>query len=265
MDLILLQKVTNLGGLGDKVKVKPGYGRNYLVPQGRAVAATEANLADFDKRRAEYEAKANQQLTGAEGRQAQLENASVTIKANASPEGKLFGSVGPRDIAEAFTAAGMAIEKSEVVMAEGPIRHIGEFDVQIHLHADINATVKVIVAATHAYPRVLIDNAEYWRRCRFTPSAPRDELTAETRMATRRWCADDENTLTMAQSAVARLIEEHPELVTEIDAVVVASGTTMPVAHPTDPTNRAFADLAPLLLQQLGLKRAPGGCLSSVR
>ena len=116
----------------------------------------------------------------------------------------------------------------------------------------------VIVAATHAYPRVLIDNAEYWRRCRFTPSAPRDELTAETRMATRRWCADDENTLTMAQSAVARLIEEHPELVTEIDAVVVASGTTMPVAHPTDPTNRAFADLAPLLLQQLGLKRAVG-------
>ncbi|HVT32479.1 MAG TPA: 50S ribosomal protein L9 [Rhodanobacteraceae bacterium] len=147
MELILLQKVKNLGNLGDKVKVKPGYGRNYLVPQGRAVAATEANLAEFEKRRAEYEAKANQQLSGAEGRKAQLENASITIKANASPEGKLFGSVGPRDIAEAFTATGLAIEKSEVVMAEGPLRHVGEFDVQIHLHADVNTTVKVIVAA----------------------------------------------------------------------------------------------------------------------
>jgi len=145
MELILLQKVKNLGNLGDKVRVKPGYGRNYLVPQGKAAAATEANLAEFEKRRAEYEAKANQQLAGAEGRRAQLENASITIKANASPEGKLFGSVGPRDIAEAFTAAGTTIEKSEVIMAEGPIRHIGEFEVQVHLHADVHTTVKVVV------------------------------------------------------------------------------------------------------------------------
>jgi large subunit ribosomal protein L9 len=145
MELILLQKVKNLGNLGDKVRVKPGYGRNYLVPQGKAAAATETNLADFEKRRAEYEAKSNQQLAGAEGRRAQLENASITIKANASPEGKLFGSVGPRDIAEAFTAAGTTIEKSEVILAEGPIRHIGEFEVQIHLHADVHTTVKVVV------------------------------------------------------------------------------------------------------------------------
>ena len=145
MELILLQKVKNLGNLGDKVRVKPGYGRNYLVPQGKAAAATEANLAEFEKRRAEYEAKANQQLAGAEGRRAQLKNASITIKANASPEGKLFGSVGPRDIAEAFTAAGTTIEKSEVIMAEGPIRHIGEFEVQVHLHADVHTTVKVVV------------------------------------------------------------------------------------------------------------------------
>ncbi|GAA0724124.1 50S ribosomal protein L9 [Dokdonella soli] len=147
MELILLQKVKNLGNLGDKVKVKPGYGRNYLVPQGKATAATAANLEEFEKRRAEYEAKANQQLAGAEARKAQLENASVTIKANASPEGKLFGSVGPRDIAEAFTNAGTALDKSEVVMSEGPLRNIGEFDVQVHLHADVHIAVKVIIAA----------------------------------------------------------------------------------------------------------------------
>jgi large subunit ribosomal protein L9 len=147
MELILLQKVKNLGNLGDKVKVKPGYGRNFLVPQGKAAAATAANVAEFEKRRADYEAKANQQLAGADARKAELENASITIKANASPEGKLFGSVGPRDIAEAFTAAGHAIEKSEVVMAEGAIRHIGEFEVQIHLHADVHTTVKVNVVA----------------------------------------------------------------------------------------------------------------------
>ncbi len=145
MELILLQKVKNLGNLGDKVNVKPGYGRNYLVPQGKATAATEANLAEFEKRRAEYEAKANQQLAGAEARQAQFADASVTIKANASPEGKLFGSVGPRDIAEAFTNAGIALDKSEVVLSEGPLRNIGEFEVPVHLHADVHATVKVII------------------------------------------------------------------------------------------------------------------------
>jgi len=147
MELILIQKVKNLGNLGDKVRVKPGYGRNFLVPQGKAVSATATNLAEFEKRRAEYEAKANQQLSAADARKEQLEGKSITIKANASPEGKLFGSVGPRDIADAFTAAGTAIEKSEVVMGEGPLRHIGEFEVQIHLHADVNTTVKVIVVA----------------------------------------------------------------------------------------------------------------------
>ena len=145
MELILLQKVKNLGNLGDKVNVKPGYGRNFLVPQGKATAATADHIAEFEKRRAEYEAKANQLLSGAEARRAQFEGASVTIKANASPEGKLFGSVGPRDIAEAFTAAGLALDRNEVVQGEGPIRHIGEFEVRVHLHADINSTVKVIV------------------------------------------------------------------------------------------------------------------------
>ena len=147
MELILLQKVTNLGGLGDKVKVKPGYGRNYLVPQGKAVAATETNLAEFEKRRADYEAKANQQLAGAEARKAQLEGASITIKANASPEGKLFGSIGPRDIADAFTAQGLVLEKSEVIMPEGAIHNTGDYDVEISLHADVKAPVKVHVVA----------------------------------------------------------------------------------------------------------------------
>jgi large subunit ribosomal protein L9 len=147
MQLILLQKVKNLGNLGDKVNVKPGYGRNFLVPQGKAVAANETNLAEFEKRRSEYEANANSIMSAAEARKAELEGASVTIKANASPEGKLFGSVGPRDIAEAFSASGHPLEKSEVVMGEGPLRHTGEFEIHVHLHADVHTTVKVLVAA----------------------------------------------------------------------------------------------------------------------
>ncbi len=146
MQLILLQKVKNLGNLGDKVTVKPGYGRNYLVPQGKAVPASAGNLEDFETRRAEYEAKANQLLGGAEGRKAKFDaSEGVTIKANSSAEGKLFGSVGPRDIADAFTAAGIALDKNEVVQGEGPIRHIGEFEVRIHLHADVESLVKVTV------------------------------------------------------------------------------------------------------------------------
>jgi large subunit ribosomal protein L9 len=146
MQLILLQKVVNLGNLGDKVEVKPGYGRNFLVPQGKAVPATAANVAEFEAKRAEYEAKAQAMLGDAEGRRAKLEGASVTIHANASTEGKLYGSVGPRDIAEALTKAGLPVNKSEVVMGEGAIRHIGEFEVIVHLHADVETPVKVIVA-----------------------------------------------------------------------------------------------------------------------
>lgn len=146
MQLILLQKVTNLGNLGDKVDVKPGYGRNYLVPQGKAVPATAANLAEFEAKRAEYEAKAQATLDAASARQAKLADASVTVSANASTEGKLFGSVGPREIAEALTKQlGVEVSKSEVVMGEGPLRHTGEFEVLVHLHADIDTTVKVVV------------------------------------------------------------------------------------------------------------------------
>ncbi|KRG70611.1 50S ribosomal protein L9 [Pseudoxanthomonas dokdonensis] len=147
MDLILLQKVTNLGALGDKVSVKPGYGRNYLVPTGKAVPATAANVAEFEAKRAEYEAKAKSIHDDAESRRAKLEGASVTIKANASAEGKLFGSVGPRDIADAFTAAGLPLEKSEVVLGEGAFRNIGEYEAIAKLHADVETTIKVIVEA----------------------------------------------------------------------------------------------------------------------
>jgi len=145
MELILLEKVRNLGNLGDKVKVKPGYGRNYLLPQGKAVRVNAENLAAFEARRAEYEAKANNLLTDAESRKGKLSDATVTISANASPEGKLYGSVGPREIADALQAAGHDIHKNEVIQGEGPIRHIGEYDVVISLHADVQSSVKVIV------------------------------------------------------------------------------------------------------------------------
>lgn len=147
MELILLQKVTNLGVLGDKVNVKPGYGRNYLVPQGKAVPATATNVAEFEAKRAEYEAKAKAVHDEAEGRAAKLEGASVTITANAATEGKLFGSVGPRDIADAFTAAGLPLEKSEVIMGEGALRNVGEYEIVVKLHADVQTTVKVVVQA----------------------------------------------------------------------------------------------------------------------
>ncbi|WP_433851814.1 50S ribosomal protein L9 [Stenotrophomonas nitritireducens] len=147
MKLILLQKVTNLGNLGDLVDVKPGYGRNFLVPHGKAVPATEANVAAFEAKRAEYEAKAKASHDDAEARAAKFADASVTIGAHASTEGKLYGSVGPRDIAEAFTAAGLPLEKSEVILGEGAFRAVGEYDVVLKLHADVEATVKVIVEA----------------------------------------------------------------------------------------------------------------------
>jgi large subunit ribosomal protein L9 len=150
MQLILLQNVQNLGKLGDKVNVKPGFGRNYLIPYGKAAPATEANLAQFEARRAEYEAKAKAALEGAEGRKAALEGVAVTIAANASTEGKLYGSITPRDIAEALTKAGHKVEKSEVVLGEGPLRRTGEYDVVVHLHADIEATVKITVVAEAA-------------------------------------------------------------------------------------------------------------------
>jgi len=145
MDLILLEKVQNLGDLGDLVNVKAGFGRNYLVPQGKAVPATKANITEFKARRAELEVAAQDKLGQAQRRHANLAGVVVEITANASEEGNLYGSIGPREIASAVSALGHEINKSEVTMGEGPIRTVGEFDVVIQLHADVEGLVKVIV------------------------------------------------------------------------------------------------------------------------
>lgn len=145
MDVILLKKVDNLGGLGERVKVKAGYGRNYLIPQGMAAPATAENLAEFEARRAELEREAAELLSAAEARRDQLDKAELKITANAGSEGKLFGSVGPADIADAIVEAGVPIERKEVRLPEGPIRAAGEYEVEIHLHADVNLRKTVTV------------------------------------------------------------------------------------------------------------------------
>ncbi len=147
MEVILLERVANLGDLGDKVKVKPGYGRNYLIPQGKATAATPENVAKFEARRAELEKAAAEALAAAQARAEALEGLEVTITAKAGEEGKLFGSVGTSDIARAVTEAGQAVERHEVRLPEGPFRSTGEFDVTLHLHTDVEATIKLIIAA----------------------------------------------------------------------------------------------------------------------
>lgn len=147
MQVILLEKVGRLGNLGDKVNVKSGYGRNFLLPYGKAVAATEANVAEFEQRRAELEAAAAGRRHAAEVRATQLAELTVTIAANAGDEGKLFGSVGTRDIAEAITKAGVKVEKSEVRLPEGVIRETGEFEVDVQLHSDVTQAVKLVVVA----------------------------------------------------------------------------------------------------------------------
>lgn len=148
MEVLLLEKIRNLGGLGEKVKVKPGYGRNFLVPKGKAVYATPANVIKFEERRAELEKAAAEILKAAEVRQAAVHALNtVVIKTKAGDEGKLFGSIGVRDIADAITAAGVEIEKSEVQLPEGPIRQVGEYDIQIELHSDIETIIKIQVIA----------------------------------------------------------------------------------------------------------------------
>jgi large subunit ribosomal protein L9 len=147
MEVILLQKVENLGGLGDKVKVRAGYGRNFLIPQGKAKPATARNIEEFEKRRAELEKLANEHLATAQERKTGLEGKTVTINAKAGQEGKLFGSVGTVDIADALTAAGIKVERREVRMPQGPIRNAGEHKVEIHLHTDVNVEVTVVVVA----------------------------------------------------------------------------------------------------------------------
>ncbi len=147
MEVILLDKVGKLGAIGDKVTVKSGYGRNYLLPQGKAIAATAKNVADFEARRAELEAAAAGKLGEAQSRAAKLAELTVTISANAGDEGRLFGSVGTRDIAEAVSAAGVEITKAEVRLPQGALREIGQYDIDIQLHAEVIQAVKLVVVA----------------------------------------------------------------------------------------------------------------------
>jgi large subunit ribosomal protein L9 len=143
MDVILLSKVENLGALGDKVSVRSGYARNYLIPQGKAKFATAENLAEFEARRSELEAQAKEILAQAEARKAKLDGVVITIVAKEASEGKLFGSVNNFEVLEALSEAGHEIEKRELRMPDGAFRTLGEFEVELHLHTDVNATITI--------------------------------------------------------------------------------------------------------------------------
>jgi len=145
MKVILLEKVAKLGGLGDTVTVKPGFARNFLLPQGKATAATKANIEHFETRRADLEKAATAKLTAAQTRKTKIEEIELTVKSG--DEGKLFGSLGNRDIAELATEAGVELAKAEVRLPTGPIRNVGEFDITIQLHAEVSATLKLLVVA----------------------------------------------------------------------------------------------------------------------
>jgi large subunit ribosomal protein L9 len=147
MQVILLERIKGLGALGTKVDVKPGYGRNFLIPQGKALPATAKNLAEFEVRRAELERQEAEVLAAANARAEKLAAITVTVVSKAGDEGKLFGSVGNRDIADAVVAAGVELDRSEVRLPEGPLRHTGEFDIAVQLHSEVMASVKVVVSA----------------------------------------------------------------------------------------------------------------------
>ena len=143
MEVILLEIIENLGGIGDRVNVKSGYGRNYLLPQGKATMATAENVARFEAMRVELEKKAGDELVAAKARGRELEGLTLDITAKAGPEGKLFGSIGPIDITEACHEAGFEVERSEVRMTDGPIRTVGTHEVELHLHAEVSVPVTV--------------------------------------------------------------------------------------------------------------------------
>jgi len=147
MEIILLEKVENLGEIGDQVKVRPGYGRNYLLPKGKATLATPEHIAEFEARRTELERKQKEELAAVEDRRAGLEGLEITLTAKAGAEGKLFGSIGTVDIAEACTEMGVPIQRSEVRLPHGPLRAAGEHEVEIHLHSDVNVNLRVLVVA----------------------------------------------------------------------------------------------------------------------
>jgi large subunit ribosomal protein L9 len=147
MEVILLEKIEHLGAMGDRVRVKPGYGRNFLIPQGKAAAATVENIAAFEARRVELEQAAAAALATAQARRGQLAGLIIRLSAKAGDEGKLFGSVGTVDIANAVTAAGVSVERHEIRLPNGPLRQVGEHAVQLHLHSDVNVEIKLVIEA----------------------------------------------------------------------------------------------------------------------
>ena len=145
MDIILLEKIANLGNLGDKVNVRAGYGRNYLIPKGKAVVATAAKVAEFEQRRAELEKKAASELAAAQARADALGKLAVKIAQKAGDEGRLYGSVGTKDIAEAVSAAGVALQKHEVRLPSGALRMVGDYEIKLQIHSDVAASVAVSI------------------------------------------------------------------------------------------------------------------------
>ena len=177
MDLILLENVENLGEIGDKVKVKSGYGRNYLLPQGKALLATSENVARMEALRSELEAKANVELTEASERAEKLTGLVVTVESRVGPEGKLFGSVGPIDIAEALAEMGHDVQRSEIRMPDGAIRVVGEHQAMLHLHSDVNVDITIQVAGDGS--EVVIDLDEEEQADIETPEAAEESATEE--------------------------------------------------------------------------------------
>lgn len=160
MDIILLEKIDNVGGIGDRVKVKSGYARNYLLPQGKATLATPQNIAKFEEIRAELERKATEEVNAARARADQLEGKVIRIAARAGSEGKLFGSIGTIDIMRSCREMGVEVERSEIRMPEGPIRVVGEYRIELHLHADVNVPVTVVVESSETAEPVSIEAEE---------------------------------------------------------------------------------------------------------
>ncbi len=157
MDIILLEKVGNLGNIGDRVNVRSGYGRNFLLPKGKATLATPENIAIFEERRAELERKEADELASAQVRADKIKELSLQLTANAGPEGKLFGSLGTIDIAEACTAAGVPVERSEVRLPDGPVRMLGEHEIEIHVQSDLDVTIRINVISDGEPPAIVED------------------------------------------------------------------------------------------------------------
>ncbi|AMN67707.1 MULTISPECIES: 50S ribosomal protein L9 [unclassified Psychrobacter] len=158
MQIILLQRIVNLGKLGETVDVKPGYGRNFLIPHGKALPATAANVEKFEARRAELEAEEAKEINAAKERADALTDVNVIMRAKSGDEGKLFGSIGTRDIAEALTNSGLEVDRSEVKLPEGALRQVGEYNVDIQLHHDVTASILVTILSEDGNDEDLVDD-----------------------------------------------------------------------------------------------------------